>query len=96
MWSFSKQSSRMREIKADFTIPTPNVYKKWNELYENLNDAGFSPWRAKPAFANHYQMWFETEREDALEKITELIPYKGKRVFYVEAMPPRKEQDEVV
>ena len=70
----------MIPVQVAFTIPTPNVYKKWNTLYEKLEKARLLPWRSKPAFANHYQMWFELEKEEDIEKIKQLVP-KDAKVF---------------
>ena len=71
----------MIPVQAAFTIPTPNVYKKFNVLYNKLEEADIVPWRAKPAFANHYQMWFELDDEKDVERIKELIP-KGSKIFF--------------
>jgi hypothetical protein len=71
----------MIPVQATFTIPTPNVYQKWNVLYNKLQKAKIVPWRAKPAYANHYQMWFELEKEEDIEKIKDLLP-KGGKVFF--------------
>ena len=71
----------MITVQATFTIPTPDVYKKWNVLYEKLEKARLLPWRAKPAFKNHYQMWFELQDEKDVEKIKDLLPKDG-RVFF--------------
>ena len=72
----------MIPVQATFTIPTPDVYKKFNGLYEELEKNGVAPWRAKPAYENHYQMWFELENENDIEKIKDLLP-KGGKVFFV-------------
>ena len=73
----------MIPVQATFTIPTPDVYKKFNELHEELKKSGVPPWRAKPAYANHYQMWFELKDEKDVEKIKDLMP-KGGKVFFVD------------
>lgn len=70
----------MIPVQATFTIPTPDVYVKFNGLYEELKKRGVPPWRAKPAYENHYQMWFELKSEKDIEKIRELLP-KGGRVY---------------
>jgi hypothetical protein len=85
----------MYRFQASFTVPTPDVYKKWNVIYKNLKKAGCAPWRAKPRFDNHYQMWFETERESDLEKICELIPYEPKIYRIVDGIARKVEYEAV-
>lgn len=88
----------MIPVQATFTIPTPNVYNKWNVLYNKLEEADILPWRAKPAYENHYQMWFELENENDIEVIKDLMP-KGGKVFFVDhgvSITDRKEYNETV
>ena len=85
----------MIPVQATFTIPTPNVYEKWNVLYNKLKTAGFVPWRAKPVYANHYQMWFELESEENIEEIKSLLPRNGD-VFVTNHNFFRKEYNETV
>ena len=74
------------KIHATFTVPIPNIYKKFNKVYEGLEKAGCGPWRAKTGGSNHSQLWFETEREDDVEKIRKLIPYKPKMYLTVDGI----------
>ena len=73
----------MIPVQAFFTVPIPDIYRKFNDIYVNLEKAGVAPWRSKTGGTNHCQLWFELENETDIETIKDLIPKDGK-VFFID------------